>query len=446
MTSEIPGVDLGASGGTTMTAELERPVTPRPSTTVAEPLRDPTFARLWFAQVVSSLGTEVSALAIPLIAVVALAAPPAGVAALTAAAYLPALILGLPAGSLADRGDQRHLLVACDLFRALTLLVIPIGWTLGWVGLPALAVVVFLVGCGSVVFDVALQALTPRLVRPERLVLANARLQLGVQGAGLAGPLIGGILVAVVSAPLAVLADAASYVATAGLLIGMRSPERDRGDAPPADGARNGLTAGLRYVISDPILRASAAASFTAGLGTRAVQALLVLALVRVGGLGPATVGLVFTAGGLGFVVGAAVADRTIARAGVGVSSIVGLLIVALTVAAIAVAPDALFGPAVAIAFFIHGCAAMIYNVATVSIRQVVAPRPLIGRVSAAVRMLSWASFPVGALLGGTVASILGIRPAIAIAAVATLLGVVPLVRSPIRRIGRLEEVAARAA
>jgi len=409
----------------------------------SEPLRDPTFARLWTAQVVSSLGTEISGLAIPLIAVIALGAAPAGVALITAAGYLPSLILGLPAGSLADRGDQRRLLIVCDVIRGLVLLVIPIGWAAGWVTIPTLAAIVFVVGCGSVVFDVTLQTLTPRIVASERLIVGNARLQLGEQSAALVGPALGGVLVATVGAPLAVVADAASYFGSAVLIGGIRRPDRD--DPSRTDGGqrRIGVTDGLRFVIGQPILRASAAASFAAGLGTRAVETLLVLALVRLGGLGPATVGLVFATGSVGFVVGAALADRWIGRFGIGRSATVALAVVGLTMLAMAGAPEAIFGLAIALAFFVHGVAAMTYNVASLSVRQAIPPRSLVGRVNAAIRVLSWASFPVGALLGGVIATSFGIRTAMVLAAAATLTGVLPLALSPIRRIVTLSDVAA---
>jgi MFS family permease len=178
-------------------------------------------------------------------------------------------------------------------------------------------------------------------------------------------------------------------------------------------------------------------------LGARAIEALLVLALVRIGGLGPATVGLVFTVGSIGFVIGAVVVDRVIGRLGVGRSIVGAMAVICATMLAMAVAPDAAYGVAIGIAFCIYGVAAMIYNIASLSLRQTLPSRHLLGRVNAAVRMITWAAFPIGALLGGLLATIVGIRGAIALASVVSLLALVPLLTSPITRIRELDQVTA---
>jgi MFS family permease len=398
------------------------------------------FARLWLARLVSSAGSEVTAVALPLVAVLTLGSSPFDVALLTAAGYLPSLLFGLAAGSLADRIDRRRLLIAADIARAATLLAVPAAAVAGWLSAPTLVIVAFLVGTGTVVFDVAVQALTPALLGEDELVRGNARLQLAEQSVGLIGPAAGGALVAVVGAPLAVLADAASYLASAGFVATIASPPREPagvGSAAPGASAAagGGALEGLRFVATHPLLRVTAASSFLINLGARGIEALLIVALVRIGGLGPGGVGLVLSGGAVGFVIGALLADRVTERLGLGPSLAAGLGVVVVTFFAMALAPAGAFGPVIAVAFAVYGVAAVVSTVAGLSVRQGVTPAPLLGRVSAAVRTAVYAAFPIGAVAAGLIASAVDIRSALLVCAAVSSTGFVVVLLSPVRRV-----------
>lgn len=387
------------------------------------------FRRLWAAEIVSQTGSQVSVLALPLIAILALGAGPVAVGVLAAAATAPVLLVGLPAGALVDRCRRRPILVACDVGRAAAIATVPLAWALGALTLGHLYVVAFACGLLTVCADVAAQSLLPGLVGTDRLASANAGLELARSGAQVAGPGLAGGLVAAVGAPLAVVADAASFVWSAVWV----ARTVDAG-TPPARGPV-GVRAGLRYVASHPLLRPLAACSAVSNLGSSMVGTVLVLFMVDDLRLGPAAIGAVLAVANVGLVLGAAVAGRLARRFGTG-PVIVGALGLGSPFALLVpLAPARLAVPAVLVAQMAAGIRAPVYNVNQISLRQGVTPPELLGRMTATMRTLVLATMPVGALLGGAVAGLYGTRAALLAGAVVGCLAPVILLRSPVRSV-----------
>ena len=396
--------------------------------------RNRDFTLFWAGQTVGDLGTAVSAVVLPLIAVSTLDAGPFAVGALAAAAWLPWLLIGLPAGAWVDRLPHRPVLVSCDVVRLVLIGSVPVAAAAGVLGLAQLYVVAFGTGVATVFFQVAYQAYLPTLVDRADLVEGNAKLQGSQSVAAVGGPGLGGLLSQVMRAPYALAVDAASYLVSAATLVAIRTRAAPR---PPTarDPLRREVAAGARYVLADPLLRVLMIAPAVGNPFSTGVQALAVLFLVRTVGVQPGVVGLLFAAGSLGSIVGAMLARR-IARA-IGTAR-------ALWVPIAVTAPAALLMPLTEndarLACFVVGsflleAGVLVYNVTVVAWRQAYVPAPLIGRVVATMRFLLFGTIPLGGLLGGALAGWIGVREAIWVLVAGGLLMPLILIASPLRKL-----------
>jgi MFS family permease len=402
------------------------------------------FRNLWLATTVSQVGTQISELAIPLIAIVTLHATPFQVGLLLAVEFLPIIVFSLLAGAWVDRLRRRPLLIAGDLGRAVILLSIPAAHALGVLSLIQLYVAGFLVGSLSVVFDVAYQSYLPSVVDREQLVAANSKLQVSEQGASVVGPALGGSLISLVTAPLAVAFDAISYLASGVLLLSIRQPEPAPSGAAPANsgGVLGEIAQGIRYVVRHPVLRALVMVSGLIQFFGRIVMAVLLVYLVRDVGLSAAAIGTVFAIGGLGFVVGALLASVVSARLGLGRTLTVAAVLASLSPLLYAAGPRNLAGAFVAAGFFLYGVSAVTWSINSLSLRQAVAPPAMLGRVAATMRLFSWGLIPIGSLVGGLLGSGIGLHWTIVVGALGGLLASLPVLLSPVRRLKRISDDA----
>jgi hypothetical protein len=267
--------------------------------------RDADFMRLWTAESVSRLGSQVSLLALPLAAITVLHASTFEVGLLSTAEFAPFVLVGLPAGVWVDRLRRRPVLIAGDLGRALALGSIPLAYALDVLSIGQLYAVGFVTGVLTVFFDVAYQSYLPSLVQREQLVEGNAKLEISSSGASIAGPGLGGGLIQLVGPALAVLADAASFLASALFVFLIRRPEPvpERRDRPAGrrGAMRHEIVEGLRYVLGHRLLRWIAATTASANLFSSMITAIAVLYFVRQLHLSPGLIGLVLTTGNLGW-------------------------------------------------------------------------------------------------------------------------------------------------
>jgi MFS family permease len=400
------------------------------------------FRNLWLATSVSQLGTQVSELAIPFIAITSLRATPFQVGVLNAVQFLPILLLSLVVGVWVDRLRRRPVLIASDLARALILFSIPVAGFLHLLSMAQVYLVAFLVGSLTVLFDVAYQSYLPALVADDRLITANSRLQVSEQGASVIGPALAGSLISLITAPIAVAVDAASYLASAGFLLGIRRPELEPSPPEPGTGVIREIAAGLAFVLRQPILRAIAITAGLIQLFGRMVFAILLLYLVRQVGLTAAAVGAVFSIGSAGFVVGALIAGRVGTTFGVGRTIVGAAVLASASPLLYAVGPRGLTGAFVAAGFFLYGVAAVVWTVNNLSLRQAITPRALLGRTNASMRLLGWGAIPVGSVLGGFLGGALGLRETIVLGAAGSLLASLPVLLSPLPRLRRLPQPA----
>jgi MFS family permease len=388
--------------------------------------RRPDFRRLWLANTVSQLGTQVSELAIPLTAILLLHAGPLQVGLLATMGYLPLAVLGLPAGAWADRRPRRTIMVTADVIRGLALASIPISYLLHKLSIDQLYLVALLVGGLSVFFDVASSAYLPSLVASNDLARANSRLQVSEQGAAVVGPGLAGWLVGLIGAPLAIAADATSYLASAAFLKRIRHRE-----SPPSAAGhtrlRTEIGEGLRAVATNRQLRGIALAAAITNLFGRMIVILLPIYLVHDAHYQPTVIGLVFATGSVGFLVGAATADNTIRRLGLGPSILAGGTIVAASFLLIAFAPADLVGPFTAGALLVYGIGALTFAIANATLRQLTVPSRLLGRTTSSMRLLIWIAQPAAGLLAAWLGTRVGLHTTLLVGALGAALTPIPL-------------------
>ncbi|WP_086828290.1 MFS transporter [Allokutzneria sp. NRRL B-24872] len=391
------------------------------------------FRQLWIGDTVAQFGTSVGGTALPLLAVTALAVGPFEMGLLTAAKSLACLLIGLPAGVWVDRMRRRPLMLGADLGRAALLATVPLAWWAGSLTLAHLLVVSLLVGALTVFFDVAYQAYLPGLVGREHLVEGNAKLQASMSVAEVSGPALSGWLVQAVGGANAMLTTAGGYLASAVFLRRIRTVEPE-----PERAAERRLlpemAEGLRFVLGNPLLRAIVSCTATWNLFSSAGMAVLLLFLTRDLALPPALVGVVLACFGVGGVLGALTARRWGTRFGQARTIWLSMVV---TQPLALLAPLAWPGAGavlVMIAWFALGYGAIVYNVAQVSFRQAICPDRLLGRMNASVRFVVFGTQPLGALAGGAVGEVIGVRPTLWITATGMALAVSWVLASPLRR------------
>ncbi len=402
--------------------------------------RSPDFARFWTGETVSAIGSQITVLALPLLAVEELDATAGQMGLLGAAQTAPFLFFALLAGAWVDRRRKRPVLVAANVARAVLLSLIPVLALLGVLTLTQLLVIAFAAGSCHVLFEVAYHSYVPRLVQRGDLVEANSKLTASNSVAEIGGPGLGGVLVGAISAPLVIAADAISFLASALTLGTIRCAEPDPSRHPATGGLAEQIGEGLRETIHNRYLRAFAGEAATYNVAWNAMNALLVLWAIRELDLSSATVGLLFSIGSVGALLGALVTGAFARRVGVGramwtsaVLSNIGVLLVPLAGGGATAAIATL-----STAFFIQGLGATATNVHTYAIRQAVTPDHLMGRTTAVYRALTHGFVPLGALLGGFLGDTLGLRPALAIAALALFPSWLWLYLSPARSLQQL--------
>ena len=398
--------------------------------------RHPSFLKLWAGQTVSLFGSRITSIALPLAAWTILGAGPVEVGILGASNSAAFLLVGLFAGVWADRLRRRPILLAADIGRALLLLVIPAAAVTGLLRIELLYVVAAVVGVLTVFFEVAYQPFLTTLVGGDHLVEGNSKLEVSRSAADVLGTGIAGVLVHLLTAPIAIFVDAMSFLVSAAFLgiIGEREvlPERiDRRSIWSEIGE------GLSAVVRSPILRPLAFGTAVASLFYSAVSALYVLYLTRDLRMEAAILGLVFGLGSLGDLFGAIWAERLAVRVGLGPTIIAGILTLGLGVLLlpIAVGPAALVVATQIAAWLLIGFGAMIYNVNAVSLRIGITPPRLQGRVNASVRFMIWGSMPLGAILGGLIGERIGLQAMLLLAGAGLLGSAGLLMASPLHRL-----------
>lgn len=399
--------------------------------------RNPDFVRLWIGQTLSMFGSQVTLLALPLTAIFLQGVTPAEMGILGALHGLPFLLVGLFAGVWVDRVKRRPILIAADLGRALLLATIPLALLLGVLQIWQIYLVTFLVGLLTLFFDVAYRSALPSLVGREHLVEGNSKLELSRSSAEIGGPGLAGVLVQILSAPVAILVDSISFICSAVLVAFIKTPEALPGPASTKRKLLPDIRDGLRFVFANPLLRSLAACFATINLFSHMLEAVFVLYAVRVLGLDAFALGVIFGSGNVGFLVGALLSGPLIRRIGLGKAVAASVLLVGGGDLLLVLAGGPLpFIVAILIAAeFFFGAGMTLFSVNSVSLRQGLTPDHMQGRTNATVSFLGWGIAPLGALAGGILAQITDMRSTLLFAALGELASVLWVVLTPLIRL-----------
>jgi MFS family permease len=391
-------------------------------------LRQRSFRLLWIGETISQLGNAMAVVGVPLVAVIVLHASTFVIGALTAAAWLPWLLIGLPAGAWVDRLPARRVMIACDVISAVVYASVPAAAWAGVLTTGQLVAASLLGGAASVLFMTAYQVYLPSLVKPDELIEGNTKMQGSASAALFAGPSLAGLVAQLLGAVTALLGNAVSFLVSAACLIGTRpagagpaaAPRRAglrrlkrRSAGPGSGGLRREIADGLLLVLRDPFLRQLSTFWAVANLALTGYTALLVVFLVRVIGLTPGSVGLLTAIPGIGGILGAVLTGRITARLG----TARGLLLSTLCAVPFGLLIP-LTGPGLRLAFYVMGSllaytGIAVGNIIIAAFRQSYSPPGMCGRVTATMRFLIFGTSPIGALLGGSLGTWLGVRNAL---------------------------------
>ena len=393
--------------------------------------RHPDFLKLWAGQTISEVGSRITRTALPLAAVLVLGATPAQMGFMTAVGAASTLLFGLFAGVCVDRMRRRPIMIASDLLRAAILISIPLAAAAHRLAMAQLYAVIALAGFCTVFFDVAYQSYLPSLVETEKLLEGNSKLAMSSATAEIAGPSITGVLVQLITAPMAILFDALSFLVSALSVVLIRRPELLHRDKHTS----NHPIAGFRFVFSHPILRPLGFFSATAYFSLGFFGPLYTLYAIRDLHLGAAALGVAIGVGGVGNFIGASLAPVTIRKFGLGPTFILAALVLGGGSLFVPLAHGAAPLPFIFLVVqqLVGDSAWPIFMINERTLRQTVAPGELLGRVNAAMQLLTAGMIPLGALVGGMLAGSIGTRPTLYASVAGVLLSSLWLVFSPLR-------------
>ncbi|MEV4507330.1 MFS transporter [Dactylosporangium sp. NPDC049525] len=400
-------------------------------------LRDHDFRLLFTADTISQVGTQVTLLALPLVAVLTLDATALEVGVLAACETAAFLLVGLPAGALVDRLRRRGTMIVADVLRAALLASVPLAWWMDQLRMPQLYVVGLLCGVCTVFFDVAYQSYLPFLVGKEHLVEGNARLEMVRSTSQIGGPTVAGGLVKLLGGPWAIATDAASYLVSALALWRIRKIE-DRPVRKADAHLGREIMEGLRFVLGNRLLRAISMCTGTGNFFGSIFNVMLIIYLARDLALSPSLIGVFFSVTGLGALAGAFLVGPFVRWFGQGPAMWISMLGASLGGLLVPFAQADWRLWLAAFGMILFGVGVVVYNVTQVSFRQQITPDALLGRMNATMRFIVWGTMPIGGLVGGLLGAAIGVHPTIWLACAGELLSVVPLVLSPLRKLREL--------
>lgn len=403
------------------------------------------FIVFWGGDTIAQFASQVVTLALPLTAAVTLKVDARAMGVLNALSYLPFLVLTLFAGVWADRHRRRPVLLASTLCRAAVLACVPLLFAVHRLDIAWLCLVALLAGICTVLFEVSYQSYLPSLVDGEDLVDGNSKLQVSASAAQVAGPALAGWLAAWFSPHDAVLCGAAAFaVSSMGLALVRRrepAPERPEQRRP----VRRDIAEGLRFTLGSSALRACVLEAATYNMFWLVLETVFLLYATRDKGLSAGVVGLVFSGGAVGALVGSLLAKRVSDRLGTGAAICLAMVVgcAAPVLVPLAGGPRPVLIGLLVLSFFIGSLGATVANIQVVSLRQHITPPALMGRMNASYRFVSWGVVPVGALLGGWLGTGIGLRPTLFVAAAGLFAAALWIVFSPIRAMRELPAAAA---
>lgn len=408
----------------------------------------PGYLKLWAGQSVSLLGSSVTTLALPLTAILTLHADAAQIGVMKSLQWLPWIFVSLWIGAWSDRRRRRPIMVGADIGQVIILGSI-VGLALAhMLSLPVLFVAVFALGVMTVCFNLSYSAYVPFIAGRDLLVPANSRLQASASVASIAGPGLGGLLVELLTAPVALIADAASFGVSAASLLWIRETEPAPARPPGRVSVIAQIRVGLSLVFKDPLLRALVGTSAFFNLFVQWIGALLVLFMVHDLRLHASIIGLMVTSQSVGALTGSLLSGLASRRFGIGRTIMGAVVCECLVMLAAPLAPashPALAAVMIGAVLFVNGMGATLSGIIGTSVRQAVTPQDTIGRMTAAFQFVGFGVVALGALCGGFAGQLLGLRLGVLIGAIGIQGTIVWMGMSALPRIHELPKLSSEA-
>lgn len=390
------------------------------------------FNKLWAGQTASNVGDRISLLALPTIAIVVLGGGAWEVGVLGALRFAPFILLAPLVGLVVDRFSRRHIMIAADVGRLLSLASIPLAVVFGQLGMTQLFVVAAVVGVLTTFFEVAYQSYLPSLIGNENLVEGNTKLQVSRSLADVVGAATGGVLITVLGAARAVAVDALTFLASLLALLLMK--DRDKRDMEErTTSAKQDFVLGLQTLTRHPVLRSLLVSNSVVNLGAAMGDALLLLFAYRVLGLSPLQVGIAAACGAAAVIAGAVLSEKVVAVFTLGRTLIFTAVALGAGYALLPIAGDlGAFVGLIVIQVGI-GFVSPMFDIHVLTLVQNVTPKALIGRVSGTALSLVFGALALGYFLGGVLGEGIGVGPALVVAGAITAIGGLTLMSGPVR-------------
>jgi predicted MFS family arabinose efflux permease len=394
------------------------------------------FLKLWTGDTITQFTGQISGLALPIVAVLTLKVTGLQLGILEALGFISFPTLGLFVGVWMDRMRRRPVMIVADLIQVAALGSVPMAFVFGVLGIYQLCVVSLVMGTTTLFFDVAYQSYLPSLVDKEDVVEGNQKLQTSASASGVIGPSIASFMMQAIGAAMSVIADAIGTLAGAFMLLAIRKPE----PAPNSTGGQRHFFAemkeGIKVVTGNKLLWSQAGCTGTWNLGSQMFSVALLLFALRTMGISQGLIGIVFSIGAAGFLVGVLISSEITKRLGLGraialsTAGSFGQLIVLLASPGIAV-------PVIGLSYFVTSLGIPIYNINQVSLRQIITPNRLQGRMNATMRTIVWGTIPAGSFIGGVLVTAWGIVPTIVVGALVSGGSVIWIVLGPIFKLSK---------
>jgi MFS family permease len=399
------------------------------------------YRKLLIGQSVSMFGSQITYFTLPLIASVTLSSSSSEVGFLRAAEYLPALLIGLFIGVYVDSHNKKMIMLLSDLARSLLLLLIPILWYFDLLNIYILAGLGFLIGLFSLNFDIAYMSFLPKILKREKLIKANSYFELSYSISMMSGPALAGLLVQVLTAPIAIVIDAFSFLFSAFFVKGIQYKEEiKREKILNFNNVVSDLKEGISFVLNEKFLRLFLLTSGSTNLINTFLFPIYIVFVTQILKFDAYLIGILFSFGGIGAILGSTVCKVLTERFGQGniifatvfftmITSIIVPFVTNNSVTSLIV---------LAVLQFIQGLAVTIRNISQVSIRMILTPNELQGRMNSSFRFVLYGVVPVGSILGGLSGDLIGIRISLFLGA---LLFLIPLFLFFTSRIQTMDEI-----
>ena len=433
----------------TQDTQGENPQTDASPSSLTSLLRNRNFQYLWAGQTVSSIGSQMSGLALPVLAVVMLHASEWHIGLMNAAGLSAFLLIGLPAGAWVDRWVKRRVMIWADVVRMFTVASVPFVWWSGHLTMWYVIATAAVMSVASVFFDVSYQSVLPLLLPKNQLQKANSALETTAQTSSVAGPAIIGFLLTVLKAPLLLLADAVSFlISWVGIaLMKVEETPTPKQDRQPL---RKEIAEGVRFVAKHPIISRITWTTSVSNLFSSAIHTLMPILVLRTMAVPASLYGLMFTAGAIGGLIGAVSAPKLGKLFGQGnliiaATTLSGIACFALPIAAM-LGNQTIGIPLITAAETLISFSALVYNITQVSARQALCPEHLLGRMNASIRFFVWGVLPISAISAGALATWFGIIPVMIVASIGAACAGLFVFFSPLRGMKNIVEEAGQLA